>query len=273
MKIMYFNCNAGSNYTGKYKVPNYILKTINSEEDVPHIIILTEVVPFFEDNEEYREFVSKYFISFSRFEQTKKNSVIIAVRKDIEIRCVNDIMCAFDKDEYAPDYLNIQIDKDGKSYNVIGFRMLTDKYDYDWERKLFDKFINNNELQIKDTVTVLVGDFNNAKHYGDINKSFSEVEHLYWKADWDNEKRRYSETKRKVPQYNYNLHIIKDLFLEKGLGLVEKEDDYSFLYKNNPIHDDHFFISSEESDRVIISFYDSEQPLDHRYFVAEINED
>ena len=273
MKIIYFNCNAGSNYTGKYKVPIFITDRINSEKEIPDIVILSEVIPFFEDNDEYKRFCSNYFISFSGFEQHKKNSVLIAVRRDIEVKYVNARINGFDNEDYAPDYLNIQVVKKGKKYNIIGFRMLTDNYDYDWERKLFDKFINNNELLIHNAVTVFAGDFNNAKHYGEIDKSFSEVEHLYWKQSWDNQKRKYYGKKEKVAQYNYNLHIIKDILLNKGLKLIEKEGDYSFLDKyKNEIHDDHFFVSEDICNKASISFYDSKEPLDHRYFVAEINE-
>jgi len=263
MKIMYFNCKAGSNHAGDYIVPNYIFETICSEIDRPHIVILTEVIPLFEDSDKYRKFCSDYSIYSSGFVQGKKNSVIIAVKNvkkdkdiDIEVTSVNDVIRS-DKGVSAPDYLNIQIIKNSKTYNIIGFRMIAHK-NYDVRRKIFDSFLKNNKLVVEGAITILAGDFNNAMHYGDINQSFDEVKSEYWKNG------------KKVAQYNYNLHIIKDILSEKGFKLIEKEEDYSF---GDKIHDDHFFISSEKEKSVDISFHDSKQPLDHRYFVAVIEED
>lgn len=269
MEIMYFNANARSNYKGDYTIPNFILKTINCK--LPHIAILTEAIPnFFKDDENYNIIKHNYIIENSSYKQSQKNSVIIAVKKDFEVQNICKVINGFDKDEKAPDYLNIQVKRNDRMYNIIGFRMITVE-DYDERRKLFNKFIDNNELVIKDAVTLLIGDFNNAKYYGNLDKSFEEVEERYWKQDWDEKKKMYYGEKKKVAQYNYNLHIIKDLLKDKGLELVEKEDDYSFKDKNdNLIHEDHLFISKQMSKKVNISFYGSEEPLDHRYFVANI---
>ena len=274
MRVLYFNCNARSNYSGTFTVPSFVLKRILYEKETPDIVVLTEVVPRFEDNDDYREFDSKYSWYSSEYVQGKKNSVIIAVNKDVEYIDSNDTIPGFEKEEEAPDYLNLRVVKNGKKYSIIGFRMLTGGYDYDGERELFDRFIDDkNELVMDGTVTILVGDFNNAKHYGAINKTFDEVESEYWKRDWDAERNRYIGKPQKVAQYNYNLHIIKDLLKSKGLELIEKEEDYSFEYKFNQIHDDHFFVSENAANKASVTFYDSEKPLDHRYFVAMIDED
>ncbi len=125
---------------------------------------------------------------------------------------------------------------------------------YDMEKELFNCFIENNIIS-GEGYQILVGDFNNAMHYSDINKSFCEVENQYWRNDWDEIRKCYVGEKYKRAQYSYNLHVIKDALKQKGLILREDEDDYSFIDKyGNYIHDDHFFVDSRIEDRCTVEF-------------------
>ena len=268
MKVLYFNARAGANYKGSYRVPNFILNTIADKS--PDIVVITEIIPVFTENDDYRFLTENYSIHFSHYERNKRNSVLIAVTKKYRVIDIGYEIKGF-TDGKSPDYLNIHVKTNNITYNIIGFRMITGNYNYDEERRLFDIFCDNAEFNIENEATILIGDFNNAKHYGRLTQSFEDVEDLYWTQDWDKIKKCYFGKKKKRLQYNYNLHIIKDLLLDKGLTLVENESDYSFIDQfGNRIHDDHLFISKMLSEKVNISFFDSDNSLDHRYFEAII---
>ncbi len=271
MKVLYFNAKAGSNYNGTYRVPDFILNTIANKS--PDIVILTEVIPIFREGDSYKFLKDNYTIHYSLYKQKEKNAVLIAVNKNYKIIDISYEVPGFSDDDKSPDYLNIHVNTNGTIYNIIGFRMITDEYNYDEERRLFDIFCKNTELNMENEVTLLIGDFNNAKHYGRLSQSFDDVEDLYWTQNWDRIKKRYYGERKKRLQYNYNLHIIKDLLSDKGLTLIENEADYSFVDRfGNQIHDDHFFISKLMSEKVSISFFDSDASLDHRYFEAIIED-
>lgn len=280
MKIICFNCNSRT----KYKIPSFVIDTIIKKE--PDVAILTEVIPSFNDND-YNRFTKDYKIACSIFEKGK-NSIIIAVRShdELSIERVNSVANGFKQDELAPNFLNVIVKEKDKIFNIIGFRMLTSEMDYDFERKLFNTFFdNNNEIINPDSpklITVLAGDFNNAKHFGSLNRSFDDVEDKYWTQNWNEKTLRYEGDKFRRAHYNYNLHIIQDKLLEKGLRMVEGEDDYSFIDKyGNKIHDDHLFISDSFADKTVVKFQKENEflsqgktnGLDHRYFICTIELD
>lgn len=181
MKVLYFNANARTDFNGSYTVPDFILNTIANKS--PDIVILTEVIPIFRESDSYKFHKDNYTIHHSPYKQKEKNAVLIAVNKDFKIIDFDNAVPGFSDKDKSPDYLNIHVKTNKTIYNIIGFRMLT--VGYDERSKLFDIFYNNAVFNVDNETTIFIGDFNNAKHYGRLNKSFKDVEELYWRQEWD----------------------------------------------------------------------------------------
>ena len=136
-----------------------------------------------------------------------------------------------------------------KKISIVGCRMETGhkedlREQYDFQKECFDELLipEINKAQDSD-VCILCGDFNNAKHYGELGKSFEEVKTQYMKREWNETKRQYEGPFLPVAQYNYNLHRIKDSLSIIGFQLCENKNDWTFQDKyENKIHEDHIFV-------------------------------
>lgn len=255
----------------------------NSKDLLPDVFVLTEV-----NDRQSKEILKfeDYCVAFGELypdpDPPKKHyQVGIGVKKDFA-----DITDE-DKSESTGDIDLLRVrcaeKRTGKKFTVIGCRFAVgagNEEDYDSRGKAFDEIlvplIEKTKLDYSDDPCIIAGDFNNARHRGDLTQPFNA--------------KNYSG----LSQVNYNLHLIKDRLEElgfemadindgKGIVTLKKkgivplkkmkkcDDDYYIIfYGKNKICDDHiFFYGLKKEDCESVSTDD--QFFDHLAICAELS--
>lgn len=247
-KILTWNINGAASLgwsSGDKRLQSEMVDKV-LEQDA-HIIVLTEFVITRGIDYLYECLENKKYIWF-QVSRTGKNGILVAVKKELvdetcqkkQIYMKSDSISEFD----GCNLLRVRIPLKCKAVlSVVGCRMeKVGKLEkqYEFSRKCFNELLVPMLKEISSSdICVLCGDFNNAMHYGELDKSFDEVKECYWKQKWSIKKKKYEGPFRPVAQYDYNLHIIKDCLNEMGFMLCEGEDDWTYGEK---IHNDHIFV-------------------------------
>ena len=285
LKIMTWNIHQQGRQYNKNRrsqdaeIPLSIITQI--PEDV-RVVVFTEFNSHAQNALEFYLGLNKEGFSYSTttYSCAWANDVLIAVRgKDIKIKSTSYVKAysdipntTFNIDwDSIPENLRLDIQVDDKDIHIWGVRIKDLKSDYE-KRKIEMETIMHWLEEIKD-ITILLGDFNNAKHYGKLEENFESVEPEYWRYSWDEKNKCYIRkngkiVKEKRAHYNYNLHRIKDALSEKGFQLCEKEDDWTFkdIY-DNKIHEDHIFVKGLTYNS---SGIDKSNLSDHNILWAEV---
>lgn len=269
MKIMCINCScqAGTIQLNiAVKIAECILEQVSLRQQ-PDVIILTEIVigsnwPALKNYDLY--IGSRNYYQYSQTKWKPANQVVIAVKKGT-YRLIKEISYPYKPKpgKVFPDCHWIRIEVKGQRYSIIGFRMPS--LGYTNQGKLFDdfvKYIESNRSHINaGEIVILAGDFNNGYCRGLLNKRFNSTDY------------------KGKANISYNLNIIQDKLLKKGLFLIDEHNNLSWPYRDNwqlstpYVPDDHIFISSGTGCKAIFyprCLYDKTYFLDHRYFIANI---
>lgn len=194
LKILTWNVNFGGDAL-VYPAP-FLENYINDYD----VIILTEVV--FNKAVEGLFKKEEYDIILSqRLNQKYANQVVIATKKNLNVKAVVDKLCHNESDdEDNPNFLQVQITAANSTYNIIGVRILsTSKAEQFQQCKRLAEYINSNKLKHN---TIIAGDFNCGAIRGDSNKSYQMVKEEYeYTRDGEPNELRF-----------YNFHKIKELF-------------------------------------------------------------
>lgn len=206
----------GAGGGNNYKIPKFITNTILEKK--PDIVVLVEF--FIGQNFDYirQQFEEDYSIFISPFAY-KHNQVLIALKKDkfkeenIKNVITNNIM-----DQECPEYLQVDIDKEGKKFSIIGARIKTGGSKND--RKKQFSFLDN-KFKILNKV-ICIGDFNvtveNAQHLF----NFADV-YAPRIVDYDSSKIvRWSFVHKNRNKVGIDLIVSKNILISKDV-----EDDLS----------------------------------------------
>ena len=267
-KIMTWNVQgeASLGWNNQYKIKsNLVDKIIEQQAD---IVVLTAFVVAKGIDYLFEHLQNEGYIWFQG-SCSGKNGILIAIKENL-INSKKQLVDSIYENNIIHsnvsgcNILSVKIPlKNERSLSIIGCRMETGKniksennnnkdyrellrIQYDLERKNFDNILIPliKEHTKNNCLAIVCGDFNNAKCYGDLTKSFNEQD--------------YIDNKGKKSHFNYNINIIKDELQNHDLIMADiqesgesitthiKEDRYGKTY-DFPL--DHIFLKGFTSQK------------------------
>lgn len=242
MKIIAWNINQRSSKRLD-AIPLFVAKEIMQQD--PEFFVLTEIGRSNESDLKnstiYRMLSTKYYIE-TNTEKTIGNKILIGIRKklinndkDSVIR-IDDEFDGFSEYEEYPNYLHVDVCFGNITLSIIGVRIRIgngDREDYLCRKEQIKNLLSHIKEQQLENV-IIVGDFNNSRIKGDMNKAYNDIKQLY---------RYNSECDESVLYDTYNYHILKDAFINENfvISTPSKDSQYSFYINNYGYKLDHIF--------------------------------
>jgi len=227
IKILEWNVNQSGWIKNKTPIPNFVIKEIINEQK-PDIFVLVEVFDLKGEIERLsKEFkgYTLFFVDRETINNTKEVLIGIKCDANIVVETESQIKC---QDGNSPNFLQVDVKYQGKGISVIGMRIKIDsrkqmnkeskknyeermKTDYK-ERKLQLDSLIEHVNRIENSKTIIMGDFNNSRFFGNESALYKDVKHLY---------------KGYLTEY-YNYHLIKQDFNELGYDIFTPSKGYSW---------------------------------------------
>lgn len=232
MKILIWNINQRSSNCIK-SLPLFVVEEIMQQN--ADIVVLTELGALndFKETVLYKTLSKNYYIETNSKKNMDGNKIMIGVSKKIvnnykgKFLFVDDEFTNTPNNEVYPNYLHVDLNLGNITLSIIGVRIRIanrDRKDYLCRKAQIKNLLSHTKKQQLKNV-IIVGDFNNSRIMGDMNKTYNDVKHLY----------RYNSKGNESALYDtYNYHILKDAFANENYAIStpSKGNQYSF-YKNN----------------------------------------
>lgn len=205
IRILNWNLNMGGN--GQVEVADFVKNYAHNYD----ILVFDETVL----NKSIQDLISKlgdYDVFKSRRDGAAyANQIVIATRKELKGQLIVDCL-EDDKRINNPNFLDIKISYEEDTYRIIGVRILSisNRLIQKMQCMKVANYIKKTTLKSADKV-VLTGDFNCGQLKGDSEKTYEEVKDCY----------KYTSDGKKSTLVDYNWHIIKNLFSDIGMQLLE----------------------------------------------------